>query len=90
MEHKRFAYSPISRRPRVELPGGARVAVWVTPNVEHYHYDKPAMSLTQMTASLKPDILNYAWRDYGVRVGIWRLMDILARQGFIATAAVNS
>jgi allantoinase len=90
MEHNRFAYSPISRRPKVELPNGARVAVWVTPNVEHYHYDKPAMSMTQMTASLKPDVLNYAWRDYGVRVGIWRVMDILERQGFRATAAINS
>ena len=89
-EHNRFAYSPISRRPKVELPNGARVAVWITPNVEHYHYDKPAMSLTQMTASLKPDVLNYAWRDYGVRVGIWRIMDILQRQGFVATTAVNA
>jgi allantoinase len=90
MEHNRFAYSPISRRPKAELPNGARVAVWITPNVEHYHYDKPAMSLTQMTASLKPDVLNYAWRDYGVRVGIWRIMDILQRQGFVATTAVNA
>jgi allantoinase len=90
MEHNRFAYSPISHRPKAELPNGARVAVWITPNVEHYHYDKPAMSLTQMTASLKPDVLNYAWRDYGVRVGIWRIMDILQRQGFVATTAVNA
>ena len=35
-------------------------------------------------------MLNYAWRDYGVRVGIWRLMEILERQGFVATAALNS
>jgi allantoinase len=90
MEHQRFAYSPISRRATHALPHGARVAVWITPNVEHYHYDKPAMSVTQMTASLKPDVLNYAWRDYGVRVGIWRIMEILERQGFTATAAVNS
>ena len=43
-----------------------------------------------MTASLKPDVLNYAWRDYGVRVGIWRIMEILERQGFVATAALNA
>jgi peptidoglycan/xylan/chitin deacetylase (PgdA/CDA1 family) len=43
-----------------------------------------------MTMSLKPDVLNYAWRDYGVRVGVWRLMEILERQGFRATAALNS
>ena len=90
MEHNRYKYSAISRRPKLTLPDGARVAVWITPNVEHYHYDKPAMSITQMTASLKPDVLNYAWRDYGVRVGIWRIMDILERQGFVATAALNS
>ena len=90
MEHGRFEYSAIARRPRWELPHGARVAVWITPNVEHFHYDKPAMSMTPMTAGLRPDVLNYAWRDYGARVGIWRLMEILDRQGFVATAALNS
>jgi hypothetical protein len=43
-----------------------------------------------MTMALKPDVLNYAWRDYGARVGIWRLMEILERNGFRATAALNS
>ena len=46
--------------------------------------------MTPMTAGLRPDVLNYAWRDYGARVGIWRLMEILDRQGFLATAALNS
>jgi len=90
MEHGRFQYSPIARRPKLDLPNGARVAVWITPNVEHFHYGKPAISLTPMTAGLKPDVLNYAWRDYGARVGIWRIMEILERQGFVATAALNS
>jgi peptidoglycan/xylan/chitin deacetylase (PgdA/CDA1 family) len=90
MEHGRFEYSPISRRPRLSLPNGARVAVWVTPNVEHFRYDRPAISLAPMTAGLKPDVLNYAWRDYGARVGIWRLMEILERLGIVATAALNS
>jgi allantoinase len=88
--HDRFEYSAIAKRPKWELPNGARVAVWIVPNVEHFHYDKPAMSLTPMTAGLRPDVLNYAWRDYGVRVGIWRIMEVLERQGFIATAALNS
>jgi len=90
MEHRRFEYSPITRRPPQRFPDAARIAVWVVPNIEHFHYDKPAMSLTPMTASLKPDVLNYAWRDYGVRVGIWRLMEIFERQGFPVTAALNS
>jgi peptidoglycan/xylan/chitin deacetylase (PgdA/CDA1 family) len=90
MEHQRFEYSAIVRRPPIRLPKAARIAVWVVPNIEHFHYDKPAMSLTAMTAGLKPDVLNYAWRDYGVRVGVWRIMEILERQGFTATAAINS
>jgi peptidoglycan/xylan/chitin deacetylase (PgdA/CDA1 family) len=90
MEHGRFDYSPIARRPKFRLPDDARVAVWVTPNVEHFHYGKPAMSMTPMTAGLNPDVLNYAWRDYGARVGIWRVMEILERQGFKATAALNA
>jgi allantoinase len=88
--HGRFEYSAIAKRPRWELPNGARVAVWIVPNIEHFHYDKPAMSLTPMTAGLRPDVLNYAWRDYGVRIGIWRMMEIFERQGFVATAALNS
>jgi peptidoglycan/xylan/chitin deacetylase (PgdA/CDA1 family) len=90
LEHGRYEYSPIAARPVLKMPRGARVAVWITPNVEHFHWGKPAISLAPMTASLKPDVLNYAWRDYGPRVGIWRMMEILERHGFAATAAVNS
>jgi len=49
MEHGRFEYSPIARRPVLKMPNDARVAVWITPNVEHYHWNKPAIALTQMT-----------------------------------------
>jgi peptidoglycan/xylan/chitin deacetylase (PgdA/CDA1 family) len=90
VEHGRFEYSAIGKRAPMKLPGGARVAVWVTPNVEHYHWDKQAISLTAMTTRFQPDVLNYAWRDYGARVGIWRLFEIFERQGIVATAALNS
>jgi len=90
LEHGRYEYSPIAARPVLKMPRGARVAAWITPNVEHFHWGKPAISLTPITASLKPDVLNYAWRDYGPRVGIWRMMEILDRHGFTATAALNS
>src|SRR6516162_6071128 len=90
MDHGRFEYSAIAKRPRLSLPNRARVAVWVVPNVEHFEYGKPALSMTPMTAGLKPDVLNYGWRDYGARVGIWRVMEIFERLGFPATAALNS
>ena len=90
MEHGRFAYSAFTKRRPLPMPGGARLAVWVTPNIEHFHYDKPAISLTPMTAGLRPDVLNYAWRDYGARVGIWRLIEILDRHRIPVTAALNA
>ena len=90
MEHGRFEYSAIATRPVLRMPRGARVAVWVTPNIEHFPWGKPAISLTPMTADLNPDVLNYAWRDFGVRVGVWRLMEIFDKHGFKATAALNS
>jgi allantoinase len=89
-DHGRFDYSPIARRAPLRLPNGARVAVWVVPNVEHFHFDKGGIALTEATAGLRPDVLNYGWRDYGVRVGIWRIMELMERQGFTATVSLNS
>ncbi len=90
MEHKRFDYSPIIDRKPLRFPNGARVAVWVIPNIEHFHFGTPSTSLTSATTQFNPDILNYAWRDYGVRVGIWRLMDVLEKNGVKGTVALNS
>jgi peptidoglycan/xylan/chitin deacetylase (PgdA/CDA1 family) len=89
-EHDRFAYSPIVDRPPLRWPNGARVAVWVIPNIEHFLFDRPSTSITAATAGLVPDVLNYSWRDYGVRVGIWRLMDVLEKHGIKGTVALNS
>ena len=90
MEHERFSYSPIVDRTPLRFPNGARVAVWVIPNIEHFHFDKPATSITPVTAHLKPDVLNYSWRDYGVRVGIWRMMEIMDQYQVPGTVALNS
>jgi peptidoglycan/xylan/chitin deacetylase (PgdA/CDA1 family) len=89
-EHGRFPYSAIVDRKPLRWPRGARVAVWVIPNIEHFLFDRPATSVTQTTTSLVPDVLNYSWRDYGVRVGIWRLMEIMERHGCKGTVALNS
>jgi peptidoglycan/xylan/chitin deacetylase (PgdA/CDA1 family) len=89
-DHGRFSYSPIIDRKPLRWPRGARVAVWVIPNIEHFLFDRPATSVTHVTTSLVPDVLNYSWRDYGVRVGIWRLMEVMERHGFKGTVALNS
>jgi allantoinase len=90
MNHHRFDYSPINQRKKLEFPNGARVALWVIPNIEHFHYDRPSTSISPAMAKLTPDVMNYSWRDYGVRVGIWRLMEIMNKYGVKGTAALNS
>jgi allantoinase len=89
-DHGRFPYSAIIDRKPLRWPNGARVAVWVIPNIEHFLFDRPSTSVTNATTSLVPDVLNYSWRDYGVRVGIWRLMETMERHGFKGTVALNS
>jgi peptidoglycan/xylan/chitin deacetylase (PgdA/CDA1 family) len=87
-EHSRFEYSAIIDRPRLSWPNGARVAVWVIPNIEHFLFDRPSTRLTALPVN--PDVLNYSWRDYGVRVGIWRMMEIMEKRGVKGTVALNS
>lgn len=89
-EHGRFPYSAIVDRKPLRWPKGARVAVWVIPNIEHFLFDRPSTSVTHATTSLVPDVLNYSWRDYGVRVGVWRLMEIMESHGVRGTVALNS
>lgn len=90
VENELFDYSPITERPPISWPGGARVAVYVGLNVEHYLVDRPATSIVPATADLVPDALNYGWRDYGPRVGIWRTIDALDRHGIRASVLLNS
>ena len=89
-EHDRFDYSAIVDRPRLRWPDGARVAVWVIPNIEHFLFDRPSTSVTAATVGLVPDVLNYSWRDYGVRVGIWRMMEVMEKHGVKGTVALNA
>jgi allantoinase len=88
MEHGRFDYSAIIDRPPLSWPNGARVAVWVIPNIEHFLFDRPSTRLTNLPVN--PDVLNYSWRDYGVRVGIWRMMEVMEKYGVKGTVALNS
>ena len=89
-EQDRYPYSAIVDRKPLRWPNGARVAVWVIPNIEHFLFDRPSTSVTAVTASLVPDVLNYSWRDYGVRVGIWRMMEVMEKHGVKGTVALNS
>lgn len=90
MDNQLYGYSAINHRQRLEWPGGAQLAVWVGLNIEHYEIDKPSTSIHTNTATLVPDPLNYGWRDYAPRVGIWRTMEILDKHGIRASVLLNS
>jgi peptidoglycan/xylan/chitin deacetylase (PgdA/CDA1 family) len=59
-------------------------------NVEQFKLDPPATAIHPPATQHDPDVLNYGWRDYGVRAGIWRLMDIFDAHDVPVTAAVNA
>lgn len=90
MDNPFYDYSPIVDRPAITWPNGARIAFYLGLNVEHYEIDKPSTSITPATAGLNPDPLNYGWRDYGPRVGIWRLMELMDGFGLRASVLLNS
>ena len=75
-----FEYQAIVDRQPVKWPNGARVAVWVVPNIEHFHME---------IGPGAPDVRNHSRRDYGNRVGIWRLMESLSKFGVRGTVALN-
>ena len=79
--HDLFDYSPIVDRPPLRWPEGAHVAVWVVPNIEHYH---------QRTSEGGIDVRLVGPTEYGNRVGIWRLMEVLDRYGVRGTVALNA
>jgi peptidoglycan/xylan/chitin deacetylase (PgdA/CDA1 family) len=70
------------------MPNDARVALWVVPNIELWVTDLPAVMMSPTNAS--PDIRNYAWRDYSLRCGVWRMMDVMDKYGIRGTVALNS
>jgi peptidoglycan/xylan/chitin deacetylase (PgdA/CDA1 family) len=90
MDNELYDYSPIVEREPIHWPDGARVAFYVGLNVEHFLIDRPSTSLNEATATLVPDPLNYGWRDYGPRVGIWRLMETFDRHRIRPSVLLNS
>src|SRR5881398_3334928 len=89
---ERISYSPISARPPLKLPGAARLAVWVIVNVEEWDIDLP-MPRTVLTppagGSPMPDIPNWAWHEYGNRVGFWRMLEVIDRFKMPVVLAIN-
>ena len=85
-----FPYSPIISRPKLTWPDGAHVALWVIPNIEFFALDEKVPAGSGGSGAPVPDIPAWSARDYGNRVGVFRLMKVLARHGVRGTVALNS
>jgi allantoinase len=86
--HTRYAYTPLPKRKDYTWPGGKRLAFYIALNIEHFAFGTgigmdPVRSGQQTTR-------NYSWRDYGNRIGNWRLFEILDQLKLPATILLNS
>src|SRR5207249_10191918 len=78
MQNRRYDYVPIIRRKKITWPKDARIALWVAPNIEYFHFDMPIRGSGSNHA---PDVPGYTLRDYGSRVGAFRIMEVLDQYG---------
>ena len=92
MDHERYDWSMLPRRAPAQWPGGARIALWVVPALEWFPLDMKGQPFKPPGAmqTAYPDLRHYSLRDYGNRVGIFRIMQALDAHGIPATAAVNA
>lgn len=88
-DHGRYAYSPITGRPDYTWPNGTRLAVYIGLNLEHFAFGE-GLGAEIAPGGPQPDVLNYAWRDYGNRVGAWRMRDMFDALGMPVSILANS
>ncbi len=90
LEPDRFDYLPITERPIIKWPNGARVALWVVPNVEHLEFLPPRCDFRDpWPRTPHPDVSRYSNHDYGNRVGFWRMLEVMDRHKVRCTASLN-
>ena len=85
----RVDYSPITRRKDFDWPGGKRLAAWFSINIESFIYGV-MHGIQWSPVQRAPDTTNWAWREYGNRVGFWRLLELCNQEGVPISALVNS
>jgi peptidoglycan/xylan/chitin deacetylase (PgdA/CDA1 family) len=85
----RYVYAPIDRRPKLSWPDGARLAFWVVVNHEVYEFDPPRWGPRRQWPRVHPDVLAYSHRDYGNRVGSWRLLEAMDRCALRGSLSLN-
>lgn len=87
--HNRYPYSPIHKRPTYEWPNGTRLALMLCNNIEHFAF-RAGLGSDSTSVGAPQTQRNYAWRDYGNRVGIWSYFDLLDEYGLPGAHNINS
>jgi len=87
--HNRYEYSPIVERKQFDWPMGKRLAFYVALNVEDFSFGE-GLGHTPTALGPPPDPRNFAWRDYGLRVGIWRIFDLMEKLGLPLCHLLNA
>lgn len=87
--HGRYAYRGIKDRPLYDWPNGKRLAVYIGLNLEHFAFGE-GLGAELAPGGPQPDVLNFAWRDYGNRVGVWRLFDVFEELNLPVSLLINS
>lgn len=90
MENTRYEFSPIIDRTPFKLPCDARVALWLGVNIEYFDIGGTDYGGAGSFNVPAPNVFDYAARDYGNRIGIWRLMELLDRHAIRASVLLNS
>ncbi len=89
----RFSYSSPFTRPKLKLPGKGRMIVWSVVNIEEWEITRPMarqLSIAPQGQSAIPDMPNWTWYEYGMRVGFWRLMKALQKAKVTPTMSLNA
>src|SRR6202140_3311633 len=93
LPRERLAFSAPFPRPPLKLPGKARMIVWAVVTIEEWEIPRPmARQLSQppMGQTPIPDMPNWTWYEYGMRVGFWRLLNALKSAGVTPTMSINA
>ncbi len=93
LPNQRADFSAIVDRPPLKLPGGARIVVWTIVNFEVWDINRP-MARQVLSAPtgqpMLPDVPNWSWHEYGMRVGAWRFFDLYKRHNIKPTLSINA
>lgn len=88
-DHGLFPYASILQRPDYAWPEGQRLAVYIGFNVEHFSFGE-GLGAKLGPTSPEPDVLNYSWREYGNRVGVWRCLELFDQLSLPTGGIINT